>query len=185
MVRCHWAKHCASRGRLTDALQAAHEKGIVRRDLKPGNIKVKPDGTVKILDFGLAQVVDSSSGVSDNLPTIMPAPETGVIRGSAGMSPEQARGRPVDKRTDIWAFGVVLYEMLTGRRPFEGETLTDTLAAVALKEPDLQRVPHQVRKLLRRCLEKDPKNRLRDVGDAMALVEDVPESVKRYKPRAR
>jgi serine/threonine protein kinase len=164
---------------ITDALEAAHEKGIVHRDLKPGNIKVKPDGTVKILDFGLAQVVPISGGVSDNSPTIsMPATEAGVILGTAGyMSPEQARGKPVDKRTDIWAFGVVLYEMLTGRRPFEGETLTDTLAAVALKEPDLHRVPYQVRKLLRRCLEKDPKNRLRDVGDAMALVEDAPEPV--------
>jgi len=153
-------------------LEAAHEKGIVHRDLKPANIKVKPDGTVKVLDFGLAKLAPASAGDAENSPTLsMAATQMGVILGTAGyMSPEQARGRPIDKRADNWAFGVVLYELLTGRRLFQGEDITETLASVVKEAPDLNQVPTRVRPLLQRCLEKDPKKRLRDIGDAMALL---------------
>jgi len=165
---------------IADALEAAHEKGMVHRDLKPGNVKIKPDGVVKVLDFGLAKVVQAVAGEPDPAasPTLtMLATEAGVILGTAAyMPPEQARGKPVDKRADIWAFGVVLYEMLTGRRLFQGGDVTDTLAAVIKDEPRWDAVPARVRPLLRRCLEKDPKKRLRDIGDAMALLEVVPEA---------
>jgi eukaryotic-like serine/threonine-protein kinase len=162
-------------GQIADALEAAHEKGVVHRDLKPGNVKIKPDGTVKVLDFGLAKMGGTPAVQSDQSPTVtLSQTEAGMILGTASyMSPEQAKGKPVDQRADIYAFGAVLYEMLTGNRLHGGETTTEVLASVIKEEPQWDKVPAQVQKLLRRCLEKDPQKRLRHIGDVMALVEDV------------
>jgi Tol biopolymer transport system component len=163
---------------IAEALGAAHEQGIVHRDLKPANIKVRPDGTVKVLDFGLAKAMEPAGAVPPGVtqsPTITtPAmTQAGVLLGTAAyMSPEQARGKPVDKRADIWAFGVVLYEMVTGRRLFRGEDMTETLASVVKDPLDVNSAPPKMRRLLSRCLEKDPKKRLRDIGDAWDLVEE-------------
>ncbi len=166
---------------IAEALEAAHEKGIVHRDLKPANVKVRPDGTVKVLDFGLAKVWDEKVETSDpaHSPTVTGVyTRAGVILGTvAYMSPEHTRGKPVDKRTDIWAFGCLIYEMLSGRKAFDGDTVTDVIAAVVTKEPHWDALPPDVpvgvRRALRRCLEKDPRRRFRDVGDARFELEEV------------
>ncbi len=163
------------------ALDVAHERGVIHRDLKPANIRVDAEGNVTILDFGLAKAMDIDEGDSDitNSPTMVrAATHAGVILGTAAyMSPEQARGKKVDKRADIWAFGVVLWEMLTGRRLFLGETVSDTLAAVLTKEADLAALPAgtpaSVRRLVARCLQRDPRRRLRDIGEATIAIEDA------------
>ena len=175
---------------IADALEAAHEKGITHRDLKPGNVKVKADGTVKVLDFGLAKMGGTPVAQSDLSPTLsMGQTEAGMILGTASyMSPEQAKGKPVDQRADIYAFGVVLYEMVTGQRLHQGDTTTEVLASVIKEEPKWDKVPSQVRKLLRLCLEKDPQKRLRHIANAMALVEEAPsgtEAPRGLKPAPR
>jgi serine/threonine protein kinase len=165
---------------IADALEAAHERRVVHRDLKPQNIKVKPDGTVKVLDFGLAKAIAAASDADVSPTTTTPIDGTrdGIILGTISyMSPEQSRGHAVDKRTDIWAFGCVLYEMLTGHALFAGETISDTLAAVLKQEPDWQALPADtppgIRSLLRRCLKKDPVDRLHDIADARIEIQEA------------
>jgi Tol biopolymer transport system component len=173
---------------IADALEAAHEQGIIHRDLKPANIRVRPDGTVKVLDFGLAKALEQGSGIGDrgaallaNSPTITsPAMMTGVgvILGTAAyMAPEQARGKAVDKRADLWAYGCVVFEMLTGRRAFEGQDVTDTIAAIVRGEPDWSALPAgtpaSVKRLLKRCLAKDSKLRLREAGSAIVEIDEA------------
>ena len=165
---------------IAEALEAAHERGIVHRDLKPSNIKISPDGNVKVLDFGLAKAIEGGDSAADvqNSPTISRmATQAGIILGTAAyMSPEQAKGKSVDRRTDIWAFGCVLFEMLTGRHAFEGETVTDTLAAVIKEEPPWNTLPAatppRVLELLHRCLIKDPKQRLQAIGEARIALDE-------------
>ena len=165
---------------IAEALEAAHEQGIIHRDLKPANIKVRPDGTVKVLDFGLAKAMETAPA-SDltHSPTLsMMATQAGVILGTAAyMSPEQAKGFPADQRSDVFAFGSVLYEMLTGRQPFKGDTVPDVLASVLVREPDLDLLPPNLNprlpELLRRCLAKNPKKRWQAVGDLRAEIEAI------------
>src|SRR5438128_1571583 len=170
---------------VAEALEAAHEQGVIHRDLKPANIKLRPDGVVKVLDFGLAKLAETPAasgavGVSQSPTITTPAMMTGIgmILGTAAyMSPEQAKGRPADKRSDVWAFGCVLYEMLTQKRAFAGEDVSDTLASVLRGEPDWSALPTETTHLtsvLQRCLEKDVKRRLRDIADVKLLLEAAP-----------
>jgi serine/threonine-protein kinase len=168
---------------LTEALEAAHERGVIHRDLKPANIRVDAEGNVKVLDFGLAKAFEGDPAFASTNPSLSPTLTSagtlaGAILGTAAyMSSEQAKGKPVDKRADVWAFGCVLYEMLTGRLTFPGETVSETLAAVIKDEPDWSRLPSDtpssVRRLLRRCLHKDVRQRLRDIGDARIVISET------------
>jgi serine/threonine protein kinase len=167
---------------IAEALDAAHEEGIVHRDLKPANVKVRLDGTVKVLDFGLAKAMEPAGvPAAGSLAPTMTTPvmtQAGMLLGTAAyMSPEQARGKPVDKRADIWAFGCVVYEMLTGRTAFAGETVSDVIASILQKEPDWSRLPAStpapVQRLLRRCLQKEARHRLRDSADARLELDDA------------
>ena len=180
---------------IADALDAAHRKRIIHRDLKPANIKITPDGVVKVLDFGLAKAaaaerdVTSTANASQSPTTAVDATRVGVILGTAAyMSPEQARGLPVDTRADIWAFGCVLYEMLTGRPPFTGQTVAETLAAILEREPDWKALPSstppRIRELLRRCLQRDLALRLHDIAEARGTLEQALRGWSRWRVAA-
>jgi len=175
---------------IAEGLESAHEKGIMHRDLKPANVKVTPEGQVKVLDFGLAKAFDTEPGTSSGSNDLSHSPtmsrmatEAGIVLGTAAyMSPEQARGKTVDKRADILSFGVVMFEMLSGRRLFQGETASDTLAAVLRQDVDWSLLPKDLpasdRRLIERCLERDPRKRLRDIGEARLALERAPETAR-------
>src|SRR6202051_2187324 len=172
---------------LIDGIEAAHEKNIVHRDLKPANIKITPEGVVKILDFGLAKAMDPaplSGSTPGNSPTLtIGATAVGTILGTAAyMAPEQAKGKQADKRSDIWSFGVILYEVLTGKRLFPGDTAVEILGAVLNRDPDISAAPARVHKVLRWCLERDRKNRLQAIGDARRLLQEPTSEVTALVP---
>jgi serine/threonine protein kinase len=172
---------------IAEGLEAAHEKGIIHRDLKPANVKLTSGGRVKVLDFGLAKVNEARATNLSNSPTMMSASVPGMLVGTAAyMSPEQAKGRELGKTADVWAFGCVLYEMLTGCAAFEGETIGEILGGVFKSEPDWNRLPaglaRDLRRLLARCLQKDPKRRLQDIGDARIEIEDIERGVEISDP---
>jgi serine/threonine protein kinase len=177
---------------IADALDAAHSSGIIHRDLKPSNIKIRPDGMVKVLDFGIARALEAGGSQSENSSTItLGGTNPGAIIGTAAyMSPEQARGQAVDRRSDVWAFGCVLFEMLTGSPVFARETVTDTIAAVVTDEPKWTSLPANtpagVRRVLKRCLQKDVRQRIRDIADVRIDIEDaIDEPPARIRSAAR
>src|SRR5580704_4525428 len=179
---------------IAEALEYAHERSIIHRDLKPANVKIAPNGAAKVLDFGLAKALEAEPSVTDisSSPTLShAATQAGMLLGTAAyMSPEQARGKKVDRRADIWAFGVVLFEMLSGKPAFAGETISDTLAAVIRADPEWSTLPNDlppsINRLLHRCLTKDPNQRLRDIGEARIAIDSAlsATSEETYAPQA-